>query len=225
MSDMPKITKTRQLMREKFGFTTNLPDVKRLHDDVTTRNGKDGNNPAYLPVEKFRKKIKLLMGMTTTEEDGVLEDMLDFRMLQRLFDKYGMPEQAQADLELLQKGFERNDNNLISKAWHDLKDHLPYWFLGMLGQYVSPGDIAAEDNEELPENDKEALVNLWDIMKAFNDDAEKQGKEFAKNTPHAGRDTEAKSNLNKAKKNSDLSSDHKAPSDLDDKPENELGKE
>lgn len=222
MPDDKKITPTRKILQEKFGYTTNLPnDVNRLHDDVTDRNGKGGKNPAYLPVEEFRKQIKLLMGATTTEEDANLKDALDFRMLHRLFEKYGM--NVKDDLDLLEKAFEKRDKNLISRAWTRISDKIPYWFLGMLTANMGPGDATKAGNEELPENDKAALVNLLDIMKAVNDEAEKQGKESAKNTPKADRDTKAASNLKKSKSSAKIPD--KAPHDLDDKPENELGKD
>ncbi|MFW6130685.1 MAG: hypothetical protein ACOC56_05810 [Atribacterota bacterium] len=228
MSDK-KITSTRKVLLEKFGFTSNLPnDNERLHDNVTDRNGQDGRNPAYLPVEEFRKEIKLLMGATTTEEDQNLKDILDFRKLRSLFDKYGMTEVEQ-DLDLLEKAFEKNDKNLISRAWNRIKDKVPYWFLGMLSanqgadkdgssNYYPKGMTV--DNEKLPEQDKAALINLLDVMKKVNDEAEKEGKAAAKNTPEADRDTEASKNLKSVKNKTGIPD--KAPHNLNKKPENKI---
>lgn len=217
-----KITSTRKLLQEKFGYTSNLPNHNnRLHDDVTDRNGQGGKNPAYLPVEEFRKQIKLLMGSTTTEEDENIKDVLDFRMIHRLFDKAGI--QVKDDLDLLEKAFEKKDKNLISRAWSRIKDKTPYWFMGMLTANVGPGKGMAVGNEELPENDKAALINLMDVMEAINAEAEKQGKEASKDTPEADRNTNAASNLKKAK--SKASVPDKTPHDLDKKPKNEVGKD
>lgn len=228
MSDK-KITHTRKILMEKFGYTSNLPnDNERLHDYVTDRNGKDGKNAAYLPVEEFRKEIKMLMGATTTEEDQNLKDMLDFRKLRSLFDKYGMT-QVEQDLDLLEKAFEENDKNLISRAWDRIRDKVPYWFLGMLSANQGPDKDASSnyypggmtvDNDKLPEEDKAALVNLMDVMKAVNDEAEKQGKDAAKNTPNADRNTEAAKNLKSAKDGAGVPD--KAPHNLNKKPENKI---
>ena len=195
-----KISKFKTLPLEKFGYTTNLPDVKRLHDDVTDKNGKGLNNPAYQPVDNFRQKIRLLMGVTTTEEDNILKDVLDFQLLNRIFAKASVSDKAVELLDVLEKACEKNDKNLISKTWLDLKDALPYWMMGMLMQYTGPGDAAAKDNDKLPENDKEALHNLMEVMDAFNKASAKKGKEFTKDTPKASTDTAAKKNLDKAKK-------------------------
>ena len=195
-----KISRLKGLLLEKFGYTTNLPDTKRLHDDVTDRNGKGLNNPAYQPVDNFRQKIRLLMGVTTTEEDNVLKDVLDFQLLNRIFKKSSVSDKAVELLDILEKACQKNDKNLISKTWMDLKDALPYWMMGMMMQYTGPGTEAAKDNDKLPENDKEALHNLSDVMDAFNKASEKKGKEFTKDTPKASTDTQAKKNLAKAKK-------------------------
>lgn len=198
---MSKPTKSRQIIQEKFGFTSNLPNnTERLHDDVTERNGKGGKNPAYLPVEQFRKQIKLLMGATTTEEDGVLEDVLDARVLRRVLEKTSTIDGAEDDLQALELGFEKKDKSLISAAWARLQDKIPYWVLGMLGQYAGPGDAAKVGNEDLPENDKEALSNFIELMNTFNADGEKHGKEAAENTPKSDGKTGAEKNLDKAKK-------------------------
>jgi len=224
MSDDEKMTSTRKLIQEKFGFTSNLPNHNnRMHDDVTVRNGKGSANPAYLPVEEFRKNIKLLMGATTTEEDENLKKALDFRMLRRLAKKYDVG--IEEDIDLLEKAFEKHDRNLISREWERIKDKMPFWFVGMLSANIRAGQQvnAGKENEELPENDKAALVNLWDAMEAINDESDKHGKEWAKNTPRADRDTQAAKNLQKAKKDAGIPD--KAPHDLDKKPENEIGVE
>jgi hypothetical protein len=216
-----KISSTRKLIQEKFGYTTNLPNHNnRMHDDVTDKNGKEGKNPAYLPVEEFRKQIKLLMGATTTEEDERLKDVLDFRMLHRLFEKNGI--QAKDDIDLLEKSYEKGDKNLISQAWLSVKDKLPFWIIGMLTANNGPGAAMAKDNDKLPENDKKALVNLFDVMEAVNKEAKKQGKDASKNTTHVTRDTQAATNLKQAKSSAKI--EDKAPHDLNKKPENELGK-
>jgi len=203
MSTDDKLTPTRKILQEKFGFTSNLPNSNyRLHDDVTDRNGKEGKNPAYLPVEEFRKQIKLLMGMTTTEEDMNLKDALDFRMLRTLCSKTGID--VEEDIATLEKAFEKRDKNLISKSWNLIKDKLPFWFLGMLTANTSPGKAMSEKNEELPENQKEALKNIIDVMEKINKESEKQGKAAAKNTPKGDEKTQAEKNLEKSRKSADM---------------------
>jgi hypothetical protein len=205
----------RKLMQEKFGYTTNLPSISDMHKDVTDRNGRDGKNPAYLPVEEFRKVIKHLMGATTTEEDGQVEDALDFTALHRLANKHGFAPEFLKSLNTIQlevaKPKAKRDRKTIIAEWEKIKDTVPFWFLGLLPNHK---------NEELPEEDKKLLTNLKDMMDEFNKNSEKEGKAAAKDTEHAGRDTEAKKNLDKARKDADIKDD--AGKDLGKKPENEV---
>jgi hypothetical protein len=71
-----------------------------------------------------------------------------------------------------------------------VKKHVPYWFIGLL----SP------KGKELEELDKKNISNLLVVMDKFNKLSEKAGKENAKNTEHQSRDTQAKDNLDKARK-------------------------
>jgi hypothetical protein len=76
----------RKLIQEKYGFVTNLPTVTQMHDDVT--EGKKPQPSAH-PLEGYRKVIKALLGSTTTQEDGILENAVDFTALHRLANKHG----------------------------------------------------------------------------------------------------------------------------------------
>lgn len=205
----------RKLMQEKFGYVTDVPPLSKLHDDVTTRNGRGGDNPAYLPVEKYRAVIKHLMNATTTEEDGQIEDALDFTALHRLANKHGFAPAFLESLNTIQlevvKPKAKRDRKSIMAAWTKIKDSVPFWFLGLLPNH---------NKEELPEDDKKLLTNLIDMMDEFNKNGEKEGKAAAKDTEHAGRDTEAKKNLDKARKGADIKDD--AGKDLGKKPENEV---
>lgn len=209
------MSQIRKLIQEKFGYTTNLPNITDMHSDVTDRNGRGGENPAYLPVEEYRKVIKHLMGATTTEEDGIVEDALDFTALHRLANKHAFAPAFLSSLNTIQvevtKPKAKRDREAIVKAWTEIKDSVPFWFLGLLPNHK---------NEELPEEDKKLLTNLRDMMDEFNKNGEKEGKAAAKDTEHAGRDSEAKKNLDKARKSAGIKDD--AGKDLSKKPENEV---
>lgn len=194
---MPKI---RQLIREKFGYTTNLPNVSHdMHLGPTERHPPVKDNPAYLPVEKYRNVIKALLGATTTEEDSIVENVVDFASLQRLAAKHGFSKQFESNLNTIQVEIDKKpadrDRALITKTWEELKENIPFWFLGMLPD---------RSGHEMPEEDKALLSNLQDIMKEFNKNAEKHGKEKSKDTEHASRDTAAKDSLDKARKDANM---------------------
>lgn len=205
----------RKVIQEKFGFTTNLPPVKRMHDDVTERNGKGGKNPAYLPVEEFRKVVKALMGATTTEQDQEIENVVDFVALHRLANKHGFGPQFISHLNTIQVEIEKpkgkRDREAIMAEWKQIQKNVPFWFLGLLPH-----------KEAMPEEDKKNLANLLDIMAEINKESEKAGKEAAKATEHAGRDTQAKKNLDKARKEHDVDTDAASEKKLKKKPETEI---
>lgn len=209
------MSKIRKLIQEKFGYTTDLSSNTDMHRDVTDRNGRGGKNPAYLPIEQYRKIIKELMGATTTEDDAMIENAVDFASLRRLANKHGFSKQFEESLNTIQlevkKPKAQRDRETIVKAWDSIKENVPFWFLGLLPNHK---------NEELPEEDKKLLLNLKEIMAEFNKTSEKYGKEQAENTEHAGRDTAAKDNLDKARKEAGMKDD--AGKDLGKKPSIEV---
>lgn len=202
------MSKIRQLIQEKFGYTTNLPKYPKNHEDVTERNGRDGKNPAYKPVEAFRQVIKHLMGATNTEEEGKIENAIDFTALKRLANKYAFAPAFVSNLNVMQLEIEKpdgkKDREKIAKAWNEIKEKVPYWFLGLLPK---------KDGEPLPEDDKKKLTNLMEIMAEFNKEGEKRHKEFAGDTEHAGREADARKNLKDALKDSDAGKELKASGD------------
>lgn len=194
-------TKIRQMIQEKFGYVKNIPKENDKHADVTDRNGKKGKNPAYLPIEQYRDVVKALMSATSTETDGKIEDVIDFNALKRLANKNGFSKEFTNNLNTIHLELDKGksaDREVIKTSWELIKKHIPYWFLGM---------IPNEKKEELAAEDKTVLNNLLDMMKEFNKEAEKDGKEKAENTEHAGRDTEAKKNLDAARKSAGMDKD------------------
>jgi hypothetical protein len=209
------MSKIRKVIQEKFGYTTNLPTNNEMHDDVTERNGKDGKNPAYLPVEEYRKVIKALMGHLSTEDEGKIEDTVDFTALHRLANKHGFAPLVMNHLNTIQVQLEKpsgkRDRKAILAAWKEVQENIPFWFLGLLPH-----------KEEMPESDKKNLANLLDIMAEINKVSAKVGKENAKDTEHAGRDTAAKKALNKARKDHDVSTEAASEKKLKQTPETEI---
>ncbi len=211
------MSEIRKLIREKFGYTTNLPSVNAMHKDVTDRNGRDGKNPAYLPIEQYRNVVKALLGATTTEEDGKIENTIDFQALHRLANKHAFAPAFLESLNTIQVHIEKGkdaDRDIIMQEWKKIKDNVPYWFIGLLSN---------KDKTELPEEDKKLLTNLKEMMEEFNKNSEKIGKEKAKNTEHASRDTQAKKNLDVARKDAKMDTDAASEKKLKEKPENKVG--
>jgi len=189
----------RKVLREKFGFTTNLPDIKDMHDGPAEKTGRHGKGAAFQSVEKYREVIKTLMGHKTTEKAGKIEDIVDFAALTRLANKHGLAQNVMVPLgvievEIGKKG--KLDRKAVIQAWTEVQKHIPFWFLGLLPH-----------KEEMPEEDKKNLTNLLDLMDKINKNSEKEGKAAAKDTEHAGRDTAAKKNLDKARKEHKIDTD------------------
>lgn len=193
MSD-PK-DRVRKLIQEKFGFTTNLPTVNQMHNDVT--EGKKPQPSAH-PMEEYRKVIKALMGSTTTEEDGLIEDSVDFSALHRLANKHGFAPAVLNQLNTIaveiKKPKAQRDRDSIVNAWAEVKEHVPYWFMGLL----------PPKKEQLDDLDKKNIKNLHVLMAKYNKESEKNGEDKAKATEHASRDTQAKDNLDKARKDAKI---------------------
>lgn len=182
----------KQLIQEKFGYTKDLPPVSEMHNDVT--DGKKPQPSAH-PLEEFRKTIKLLMGATTTEEDGLLENAIDFTALHRLANKHAFAPAFISHLNTIQTEIKkdkktRNDEAIL-EAWNTIKKDIPYWFMGLL---------PPKKDETLEETDKKNITNLLKVMEKINDKSAKAGKELAKDTEHADRKTAAKKNLDDARK-------------------------
>lgn len=203
----------RNLIKEKFGYTT---DMKKVTSDGYPTSGKEPQKSAH-PMEKFRNVIKAVLGATTTEQDGILENVVDFNSLFRLANKHGLAPIIINNLKELQVEIEKpktkRDRDVILKLWTEIKDTIPYWFLGLL---------AVDEKEEMAEDDKQNITKLLNYMTQFNKDSEKAGKENAKETEHAGRDTQAKENLNKARKDAKIDLDAGSEKKLSKKSEIEI---
>lgn len=186
----------RKILQEKFGYTTNLPPLTRMHDDVT--EGKEPQPSAH-PLEKFRGTIKAILGATTTEQDGILENAIDFSALHRLANKHGFAPEIIKNFSVIEleikKPKAKRDKDAIVNAWNAVKNKIPHWFMGL---------ITPKDGEVLPDLDKKNITNLLTVMDKINKESEKAGKEAAKETEHAGRDTQAKKNLDKARKDAGI---------------------
>lgn len=185
----------RKLIQEKFGYTKDLPSLSKMHDDA---NADKKAVPAAHPLEEFRNVIKALMGATTTEQDGILENAIDFTALQRLANKHGFSKQLLNSFNIIEleikKPLKSRDSELINKTWSEVKKDIPFWFMGLL---------TPKKGEELEEFDKKNIANLLTVMDKINKESEKSGKEAAKNTEHQDRKTDAKKNLDAAKEISD----------------------
>lgn len=200
MSNQKKITKVRRLIQEKFGYTEDLPGNHELHDDVTERNLQNKKDaPQNHPMEAWRKVVKALLGATTTEEDGIIEHAIDYTALRRLASKHGFSHLMDNHLNSLEEEFKKpkkeRDIDKIKFALKELKDKIPFWFLGLL---------PTKNKEEMPEEDKKSLTNLLEIMDEFNKRSEDMGKKGAKDTEHASRKTAAKKNLDAARKDAKM---------------------
>lgn len=206
------------LIQEKFGYTKDIPPISELHNDVT--DGKKPQPSAH-PLEEFRKVIKLLMGATTTEEDGLLENAIDFTSLHRLANKHGFAPTFISHLNTIQTEIKKDkksrDDTIIIEAWNAIKKDIPYWFMGLL---------PPKKDESLEETDKKNITNLLNVMDKINKKSEQAGKEAAKDTEHADRKTAAKKNLDAARKDAGIS-DKEAGSEkkLNKKPDEVQGEE
>lgn len=202
----------RKLIQEKFGFTKDLPSLSDMHKDATADKEPV---PAAHPLEKFRNVIKALMGSTTTEEDGILENAIDFTALQRLANKHGFGPSLLNSFNIIElemkKPVKGRDTDLINNTWNSVKKEIPFWFMGL---------IAPKKGEELEEFDKKNITNLLTVMDKINKVSEKAGKENAKDTGTNERKTEAKKNLDDAKKgNGDALKDAGSEKKLNKEPE------
>jgi hypothetical protein len=191
----------RKIIQETFSYTTNPGSINHLHDDIVDqKGGKDvSKNPAMHPLEKYRKIIKQLMTAVPTEQLGQLENAIDFQALHRLSNKMAFAPQFMESLNTIKTHIETDPEGHrqeINDAWDKIKKEVPYWVLAQL----PPKDSALD----LPEDDKKALTNLFTVMEAFNKTAAKAGKELSSATEHASRDTQAKDNLDKARKDADM---------------------
>jgi hypothetical protein len=202
----------RTLIQEKFGYTKDLPPVNDMHNDVT--EGKKPQPSAH-PLEEFRKTIKLLMGATTTEEDGIIENAIDFSALHRLANKHAFAPAFINHLNTIQveikKDKKSRDEDAIKAAWDAIRKDIPYWFVGLL---------PPKKGEDLPEEDKKNITNLLKVMDKINSESEKAGKEAAKETEHADRKTEAKKNLDAARKSAGMDKESGSEKKLNKEPEN-----
>lgn len=163
----------KSIIREKFGYTADLKELGKKGGEPT--EGKVPQPSAH-PMEKFRNVIKAVLGATNTEQDAKIENLIDFNALLRLASKHGLNETIIANLKNIQsevdKPKNKQDRDVIVKLWTEVKDTIPYWFLGLL-----PVKEDASDEEKL------VLTNLIQYMNHFNDESEKFGKEKAKETP------------------------------------------
>jgi hypothetical protein len=184
-----------------------------MHDGPTEHKK---NQPAgWMPVEKYREVIKALMGHLSTEDEGKIEDTIDFVALHRLANKHGFAPKVLNQLNTIQVELEKPkgkiDRKAVMAAWKEVQENIPFWFLGLLPH-----------KEEMPEEDKKNLANLMDIMAEINKMSKKAGEENAKDTEHAGRDTAAKKNLDKARTELGVDKDAASEKKLKQKPETEI---
>lgn len=205
--------KIQQILNEKFGYTTDLKPITRMHDGPT--EGKKPQ-PSSHPMEQYRNIIKSILGATTTEEDGIVEDVIDFSALHRLANKHGFSPALLNSLNTIeleiQKPVGKRDRDIINKSWEEFKGSVPFWFLGLL----SPKDGKMEDL------DKKNITNLITLMDKFNKNSKTEGETLAKETENASRDTNAKKNLDKARKDAGIDLDAASEKKLSKKPKNEI---
>jgi hypothetical protein len=218
--DMTDKKEFEQLLNEKFGFTVDLPENKqpspaRMHDDVTTRNGKGSKTPGGHPMEKYREVVKAILGHIDTEGQAILENSIDWIALKRLANKHGLKSTFTDAIDFLEAESKKKKPNAeeMLKKWEETKKNVPYWFLGMVGKKNEKGE-----KEELPEHDKKNITNLFDIMDKVREISGKEFERAAKGTPK-GEKTQAEKNLDKARK------EHKIEKieERNKKPENEVG--
>jgi hypothetical protein len=203
----------RKVLQEKFGYTTNIPSNRELH--AGPNEDKKTQPAGWQPVEEYRKVIKALMNHLSTEDAGKLEDLVDFASLRRLANKHGIEREMLAHLNTIELEFDKPkakmDKAVVMAAWKEIQENVPFWFLGLLPH-----------KEEMPEEDKKNLANLMEIMAEINKISKKAGEEAAKDTEHAGRDTAAKKNLDKARKKHDVDTEAASEKKLKQKPETEI---
>lgn len=184
----------RKLLQEKFGYTADVDKLAKDSDEPT--KGKEPQKSAH-PLEKYRNAIKHILGATTTEEDAKLEHSIDFDALIRLANKHGLSAQIIANLNNIKSEFDKpvskQDEDAILAWWEEIKENIPYWFLGLLSV-----------KEEQSKEHEDAVTSLLDVMAKFNKESEKAGKEFSKNTEHASTDTKARKALEKALKDAGI---------------------
>lgn len=184
----------KQLINEKFGYTTNLPDLSKMHADVQDREKATEVKKADHPLEKYRNEIRALMGSMGPDE--MIERMIDFAKMESLGKKYDLAPQYFESLAIMQAELKlaktKQDRNKINDEWEKIKSTVPYWFFGMLGS-------AAKDRkmETTDENDVKQLLQ-W--MDEFNKEGKKEHEAMAKGSPDGKQKSQAEKNLDKAKK-------------------------
>ena len=195
------IEKIDEMLNEKFGFTKMLPSLQapdaQMHSFVTDRNGRGSATAGGHPMEEYRNHIKALLGALSTEDQGLLENAIDWNALKRLANKHGLKSTFTDALTVIQTEFETKKPDLekIKKEWETIQDTVPFWFLGMVGK-----DIPKNTPKKLPEDEKEALTNLKDVMDKISQISGKEFKRASSNTPDDSKTTQAEKNIDKIKK-------------------------
>jgi hypothetical protein len=214
------MSKIDQILNEKFGFTKNLPSNKQpnpadMHDWVTNRNGRGSYTAGGHPMEKYREEVKAMLHALDTGDQALLERAIDFEALKRLTKKHGLKSTLADGFNTIQASLDSKKYDEAIEAWNNVRKEIPWWFLGMVGK-------REPDNEgnvrELPEDEKEALTNLRDVMDQIKDVSGKEFKRAADGTPKQTQSTEAKKNLDKARKDAGI----KKEEDLNKKYDNML---
>jgi len=211
-----------EILNEKFGFTKNLPSNKQpnpsdMHDWVTERNGRGSYTAGGHPMEKYRDEVKAMLHALDTGDQSILERTIDFEALKRLAKKHGLKSNLSDAFVLIQEQIDDKRYDDAIDTWNSIQKEIPWWFLGMVGKNEpdNKGNV-----KELPEEEKEALTNLRDIMDKIQDVSGKEFKRASEGTPDKYKKTEAEKNLDSVRKKAGI----KKTENLNKKPEEELGK-
>lgn len=216
------MSRIEEILNEKFGFTKNLPSNKQpnpadMHADVTERNGRGSYTAGGHPMEKYREQVKAMLHALDTGDQAILERAIDFEALRRLTKKHGLKSTMSDAFNTIESQLKSKDYDEAIATWNEIKKEIPWWFLGMVGKNEPKNDGNVRD---LPEEDKEALVNLLDVMDTIKDVSGKEFKRANSNSPKQTKDTQAKKNLDKVRKDAKIDKTE----NLKKKPENEVGK-
>lgn len=215
------MSKLDEILNEKFGFTKNLPSNKQpnpadMHDWVTNRNGRGSYTAGGHPMEKYREEVKAMLHSLDTGDQAILERSIDFEALKRLAKKHGLKSTLSDAFVTIQNQIDEKRFDEAIESWNNIQKEIPWWFLGMVGKNEpdNAGNVKA-----LPEEDKEALTNLRDVMDKIQDVSGKEFRRAAEGTPDKDKKTEAHKTLDKVRKKAGI----KKTENLNKKPE-ELGK-
>jgi hypothetical protein len=170
------MSKIREIIREKFGYTKDIPAEIDLHKDVT-----DGKklSPANHPLEPFRKAIKAILGVQQIDDPAKVEEAIKMVKLEQLAKKHSFSEEFIQAIGRIKEeiGKSKPNREEINANWEKVKKSVPYWVLGLVSPKI----------DEQEKDEKDSIVNLITLMNDFNKESEKNGKEKADDTKNVSK--------------------------------------